>query len=93
MKILMALLGLMSTYALAIAQTASEVIPPVVTLVGLVGLIIKYMRDHTVENDQHDHYERFIDTQREHYELTLSNLRQENHDLRMALNKCREGKL
>lgn len=80
MKILMALLGLMSTYTLVLAQTPSEIIPPVVTLVGLVGLIIKYMRDHSVENDQHEHYERIIKTQTDNYEATIKDLREQLHE-------------
>ena len=82
MKVLMAVVGLMAVYSLVIAQTAAEVIPPVASLLGLLGLMIKYIRDNRVENSQHDHYERLLDHQKEYYEATIS-------DLRFQLNECR----
>lgn len=82
MKVLMALVGLVAAYSLVIAQTAAEIIPPVATLLGLLGLIIKYVRDNKVENSQHDHYERLLINQRDYYENTIA-------DLRFQLNECR----
>lgn len=85
MKTLMLFVGSMATWALVTAQTPSDYVPPIATLVGLLALIIKYIRDHSVENDQHEHYETFIRTQREYYESTIT-------DLRLQLAECQKGR-
>lgn len=84
MKLLFIFVGSMATWALFAASSPSEYIPPIATLVGLTGLIIKYLRDHGTENDQHNHYERIIEHQREYYESTIA-------DLRNELRKCQES--
>lgn len=82
MKFGFVILATMIGFTFASAQSIADYIPPVATLLGLVALIIKYVRDHSVENDQHDHYERIIQRQREFYEDTIN-------DLRLQLNECR----
>jgi hypothetical protein len=83
MKFLIAFVGIMASYSLMLAQTAVDAIPPVATLLGLLALIIKYVRDHGVENDQHDHYERIIEHQRNYFESVVA-------DLRAQLRECHE---
>lgn len=85
MKFGFGILVVMIGYTISSASTFADYIPPVATLLGLVALIIKYVRDHSVENDQHDHYERIIQRQREFYEDTID-------DLRLQLSECRGTK-
>ena len=85
MKLLFIFVGSMAVWALVGATTPSEYVPPIATLLGLTGLVFKYLRDHRTENDQHNHYERIIEHQREYYESTIE-------DLRHQLKLCQENR-
>lgn len=86
MKVLMAMVGVIALYSLVIAQTAAEVIPPVASLLGLLGLMIKYIRDNRVENAQQGHYENLLKHQKETYENTISDLRYQVKELHKQVN-------
>lgn len=85
MKLAAMIIGTVSTYFVLAAQTVEDVILPAATLIGLLGLIIKYVRDYKFESELHEHYERIIEHQREYYESTITSLR-------LELKLCQENR-